>query len=70
MIKLKPVFLIRVIYKSGYYHDFEVFKFTVKGGSYTWEWVSDRNRPIDLGADEIAAVYQIGYRRKLVFGWK
>jgi len=66
----KTVFKIRVVYKSGYFHDFEVYKFNVKDGSYSWESVNDQNKPIQLGADEIAAVYQIGTRQKFSFTGK
>ncbi len=65
MIKLVPIFKIRIVYKSGYVHDFEAYEFHVKGGSYTWTNASDKNKPIMLGAEDIAAVYQIGYRKVL-----
>jgi hypothetical protein len=29
--KRVPVFMLRIVYKSGYVHNFEVFEFTVKG---------------------------------------
>ncbi len=66
-MKLIPIFKIRVVYKSGYTHDFEVYEFSVHGGRYEWKPVSDSNKPIVLGADEIAAVYQIGARKVLRF---
>jgi hypothetical protein len=66
-MKLTPIFKIRVVYKSGYTHDFEVYRFSVDGGRYEWEPVSDDNKPIIIGADEIAAVYQIGARKALKF---
>ena len=69
-MKLINIFTVRIVYKSGYTHDFEVTKFTIKGGSYFWEHADDTNKPIQLGADEIAAVYQIGVRKKLVWGIK
>ena len=69
MVHLKPIFKIRIVYKSGYTHDFEVYEFKINGGSYRWESVSDDNKPILLGADDIAAVFQIGVRRKLAWGW-
>ena len=66
-MKFKPVFKIRIVYKSGYTHDFEVYSFTIGGGTYKWESIDINNRPIELGADEIAAVYQIGMRKKFSF---
>ncbi len=65
MLKLTTIFKIRVVYKSGYTHDFEVYSFKLKGGTYTWESADDKNKPIELGGSEIAAVYQIGYRKVL-----
>jgi hypothetical protein len=67
MIKLTPIFKIRVVYKSGYTHDFEVYEFSVNGGRYEWKAVSDDNKPVIIGVDEIAAVYQVGVRKALKF---
>ena len=66
-MKFTNIFKVRIVYKSGYTHDFEVYSFTVKGNNYTWESVNPNNKPIVLGADEIAAVYQIGSRKKFSF---
>ncbi len=66
-MKLTPIFKIRIVYKSGYTHDFEVYEFSMNGGRYEWKHVSDENKPILLGVDEIAAIYQIGVRRVLRF---
>lgn len=63
----KNIFKIRIVYKSGYTHDFEVYSFNIKGDRYDWKSVSDSNKPILLGADDIAAVYQIGTRKKFSF---
>jgi len=67
-VKLVPVFTIRIVYKSGYTHDFECTTFTIDQGTYSWEAISNANRPILLGNGEIAAVYQVGTRKMLV--WK
>jgi hypothetical protein len=67
-MKLIPVFKLKVIYKSGAEHTFEVYKFTVKDGTYTWWPVSDHNKPIVIGATDIAAVWQVGARH--VLQWK
>ena len=58
------IYKVRIVYKSGYTHDFECTSFTAKGGSYTWVPYDDRNKPLALGADDIAAIWQIGYRTK------
>lgn len=58
------IFKIRIVYKSGYTHDFECTKFTLKDGTYSWTSIDNRNKPVDLGGTEIAAVWQVGYRTK------
>jgi hypothetical protein len=57
-----PIFTIRVVYKSGYFHDFECSKFSYAPGRVEWNAFDERNAPISIGLDEIAAVYQVGYR--------
>ena len=65
MFKLKQIFKVRIVYKSGYTHDFWVKNFKYKEDhGYEWESVSIQNRPLRIGADEIAAVYQIGVKYK------
>ena len=67
-LKLEPVFKIRVVYKSGYTHDFEVTEFLVHTNAHgkSYEWVSlTKVHPILLGADDIAAVWQIGQRTRI-----
>ena len=68
MFKLIPIYKIRILYKSGYTHDFETYSFTyVHGKRAEWKPVSFANNPLEIGIDEIAAVYQIGIRKVL---WK
>jgi hypothetical protein len=67
-MKLVNIFTVRIVYKSGYTHDFDVTKFTIKGSTYVWESANDSNKPIQLGANDIVAVYQVGMRKKLVWG--
>jgi hypothetical protein len=67
MPRLTPIFKIRIVYKSGYTHDFEVYEFSVRDGRYEWKAVSDHNKPVIIGVDEIAAVYQVGVRKALKF---
>ena len=64
MLKSKTIFTVRIVYKGGYVHDFEVLDFSVKGGSYSWNALSETNKPLQLGADEIAAVWVISKRTK------
>lgn len=64
MLKRIPIFTVKIIYKSGAVHTFETTKFTVKGGSYHWENVDNNNKPVVIGVDEIAAVWQVGCRYK------
>ena len=69
MIKLTTIYTIRVVYKSGYTHDFDVESFSITNGTnYTWIGTSDQNKPIRLGADDVAAVWQIGTKKRLT--WK
>lgn len=67
MLKLTPVFTVRIVYKSGYVHDFECTKFSVKNGTYHWNSVNDDNKPVVLGADDIAAIWQVGVRKKIMW---
>lgn len=64
MFKRIPIFKIKVIYKSGAVHIFETTSFTISGGSYRWDNVDNDNKPIVLGVDEIAALWQVGHRYK------
>ncbi len=68
MIKLVPIYKIRIVYDSGYTHDFETYSFSYEqrhGVRFSWKSASDKNKPIYFGADNIIAVYQIGYRYAL-----
>jgi hypothetical protein len=67
MIKLVPIFTVRIVYKSGHTHDFECTKFSVNGGRYSWTSVSDHNKPVQIGAEDIAAVWQVGVRKKIAW---
>lgn len=63
----ETIFRVRIVYKSGYTHDFECTDFEISNSKVTWQSVSERNRPIKIGVDDIAAVWQIGYRKRLKF---
>jgi hypothetical protein len=62
--KSKPtraIYTVRVVYKSGYVHEFPVYSFEITGGSnYEWESADVNNKPVKLGADDIAAIWQVG----------
>ncbi len=58
----RKIFTIRVVYKSGYVHDFDCYSFRMEQGKWLWETVSSANRPLDLGMNDIAAVWQIGVK--------
>jgi hypothetical protein len=60
----RDIFTIRIVYKSGYTHDFDVYRFKIRGGTFEWDAVSADNTPLFLGADDVAAVWQIGTRRE------
>lgn len=66
-MKHETVFKIRIVYKSGYTHDFECTEFIVEGDGYKWRAIDDRNKPIKLGVDDVAAVWQVGYRKRIVW---
>jgi hypothetical protein len=68
MLKLIPIYKIRILYKSGYTFDFEAYSFAFTPGSKaSWEAVSDENKPIEIGLDSIEAVFQVNVRKVL---WK
>lgn len=63
----ETVYTVRIVYKSGHVQDFECTEFRIKDGAYTWAAVSQQCKPILMGIDEIAAVWQVGSRRR--FKW-
>lgn len=62
MFKRITLYKVRVVYKSGYIHDFETTQFFLENGQYCWTNYDNTNKPIELGGSEIAAVWQIGVR--------
>ena len=60
------VFKIKIIYKSGATHEFEVTDFNYEETSgikkVNWDSYSMENRPVVIGVNEIAAVWQVGVR--------
>lgn len=63
-------FKIKIIYKSGAVHEFWTSKFETETGadgitSAVWKTVGTKNKPIVLGVNDIASVWQVGTRRRL-----
>lgn len=60
------VFKIKIIYKSGATHEFEVTDFSYEETSgrkrVKWDAYSIENQPLSIGLEEIAAVWQVGVR--------
>lgn len=60
------VFKIKIIYKSGATHEFEVtdFSYEETSGVTKVEWYSYsmENKPLSIGLEDIAAVWQVGVR--------
>ena len=55
---------LRVLYKSGYTHDFEVESFKVHGpGDISFVPAKQHNRPLLFGAQHVESVWLIGQRR-------
>lgn len=61
----RTIYTIRVVYKSGYTHDFDVYSFSFEDGFYSWEAVDVSNKPVVIGGTEIAAVWQVGTRTRI-----
>lgn len=58
------IITIRVVYKSGYTHDFDVTDFSVNQATLTYTWTAwnPANAPLLIGVDDIAAVWQVNIR--------
>lgn len=52
------MFTIRVVYKSGFVQDFVTSDFVIGKGEARWS-DDTRPRPLLMGVDEIAAVFQL-----------
>lgn len=71
-LQKKTFFKMRIVYKSGYTHDFWCTKFKIDRGmggsvSYSWHGELPSNRPLQFGADDVAAVWQIGCKTRYTF---
>lgn len=65
----ETVYEVRVVYKSGYTHDFECTDFEMVDKNIIWSSASARNRPLKIGVDDVAAVWQIGHRKRFKKFW-
>lgn len=68
MFYFQQLYKVRIVYKTGYIHDFECTEFKATRDGYQWDAASFQNRPILIGIDQIAAIWQVGTRR--VLRWK
>lgn len=57
--KKKVIHTIRVVYKSGYQHDFRVYYFKQTSTGYEWEFVDDYNNPVMLGMDNVESIWTV-----------
>lgn len=64
--KRRDVFTVRIVYKSGYTHDFDVYSFNEDGRRYVYEAADPVKRPLDIGVNEVAAIWQIGHKSVLI----
>jgi hypothetical protein len=65
-----PIYTVKIIYKSGAIHEFDCKSFEMEGtigigtAIIKFEPLSDNNAPIDIGLDEVAAIWQVGVREE------
>lgn len=59
----KPVFIIRIQYKSGQRHDYHCysFKYTASRAEYEYESARADNKPLKLGIDDFESIWQVGH---------
>lgn len=59
---MTTVYTVRIVYKSGYVHDFKCLKFSITNGGRTlnWEEADTTNMPILLSLDNIESIWQVG----------
>lgn len=65
-MKFETVFRVRIIYKNGYAQDFDCTAFTISNKEVKWKAVGSPN-PLLIGVDDIAAVWQLGARKRFTF---
>ena len=67
-MKKRIIEKLRIIYKTGYTHEFWVYNLKVnKEGEYTWLHCDQGNRIIDLQPEHIISIFVV--KRKTSFYW-
>lgn len=61
----KDRFKIRIVYKTGYYHDFWCYDFSVERGNYSWTACKSGNKPLLLNPDNMESIWIISHRKGL-----
>lgn len=61
---MATIYTVKVNYKSGLSHTFDVTEFYFKEGRFFWRAVSLENKPIMFGADDVESVWQVGVREE------
>ena len=64
---VQNVYKLRVIYKSGYAIEFEVTEYEISPEIMKWTSADDNFRPLHMNYDEVAAVWKVGERKRLVW---
>lgn len=72
-MRFRFVYTIRIVFKGGYAQDFDCYKFSMEAEdghfvSLTWEAVSAASTLLKIDLREVAAVWTVKRRRKLVWG--
>lgn len=51
------IYTVRVVYKSGYQHEFRVYYFRQTAIGYVWEYVDADNNPLLLNMDNVESIW-------------
>ena len=51
------IYTARVVYKSGYQHEFRVYYFRQTAIGYVWEYVDADNNPLLLNMDNVESIW-------------
>lgn len=67
-MKFYDKYKVRIVYKSGYYHDFWTWILEAQRGlegldSVKWAACSDKNKPCFINHKQIECIYQIGHKK-------
>lgn len=71
MLRIQQVFKVRLVYKSGYAHDIELERFKIQtsgsGKTVNWNEIFVDQQIVQLGLDDLEAVFVVGFRKRLTF---